>query len=422
MGAKESQLQDTVADHHTNNYGRVKRSHLRTLHAPATSSNKLVYSASSPLLNNANLKNNLANPHRGQLSLNELSTNPIRQPLSGDIYSHESKLGGFRMPAKSCGDETGTDGSQTRALSTTGKAGVCGVRKISTEKAAHGVKNSLDALTRGRSFDFDDESDTSSSSLSLEGASVDAFLKNLKQRPKKSSVLSKKPNDPRGGETRTSTEEFCTSELSSSTSSPLSCCTPKPVVDFAKLKKADVETKKAKHEQVQATKDVTIPLPEQPGPSKTAQINQKPANKVDPKTAKIEGISKEAARDRSKPCSGWVTPKPSPKFGFTQIETGEVFLTAYLREQTAGTGEYAKIKKRSERSLKGLQCQQDCQIKLYDETTEWRTFVVHKIRIRGPGYREVIRCKNSLPRCISEHLITAHSNVDELLLSKGRRK
>ncbi|KAM7532462.1 hypothetical protein Aperf_G00000132904 [Anoplocephala perfoliata] len=118
----------------------------------------------------------------------------------------------------------------------------------------------------------------------------------------------------------------------------------------------------------------------------------------------------------------WLPLKPSPKLGFTETNAGDIIFTAYLRMKGTRPDEYASIKKICQRRIKGLESQYDCKIKFTDEPFEQRTRMVHKLRIHGPGYREVVSCKNSLPKCVIERLITANDSMDEVLLKPQRRK
>ncbi|VDL57855.1 unnamed protein product [Hymenolepis diminuta] len=115
-------------------------------------------------------------------------------------------------------------------------------------------------------------------------------------------------------------------------------------------------------------------------------------------------------------------PASPSKLGFTEQKSGDIIFTAYIGMKGPSRDEYQMIKKVSKHRIRGLEKQQNCKIQFFDEPLEMKAQPVYKLQITGPGYREVLTCKNSLPKCITERLITANNSTDELFLRYQRRK
>ncbi|VDO12782.1 unnamed protein product [Rodentolepis nana] len=115
-------------------------------------------------------------------------------------------------------------------------------------------------------------------------------------------------------------------------------------------------------------------------------------------------------------------PASNSKLGFIEQESGEIVFTAYIQMKNARQDEYEMLKKVSHHRIRGLEKQQNCKIQFFDEALEMKAQRVYMLQITGPGYREVMTCKNSLPKCIIERLITADSSLDELFSRYQRRK
>lgn len=106
----------------------------------------------------------------------------------------------------------------------------------------------------------------------------------------------------------------------------------------------------------------------------------------------------------------WESPRLSTTMGFQMLSDGEAVFTAFLRMHGDQESGWKQLIKRSERVLKGLQRQHDCQIKLYENATQLHAMTVHKLCIQGASKRIVLRCKNALPLYITEFLITSHDS------------
>lgn len=346
------------------------------------------------------------------------------QNLCGDVYSREHSLSITKMNYKSCGDESRIEDYHKHKISNHCSRGELKIKSRRRKMVEHPSSEKGVDL----SSIISNETDTSSS-FSVGDGSAEAILKKLKNRRKTSKSVFKTTKKQDTG-SQSSDGHSCISQMSSS-SSPPSCCTPVPFVDLVKLKKTATENKIIQREQTHKPSDLVSLSCEFNG-SFNANISNEQSSGDLPDH--MPGTHGDEIETRTGPSSShrintpeesitrWVTPKPSPKLGFSETDTGDTIFTAYLRMKGTGPDEYVNVKKTSERRLKGLQTQQNCKIKLYDEPIEQRTLMVHKLRIFGPGYREVIRCKNSLPRCITDRLITAHATLDDIMIKPQRRK
>ncbi|VDM34092.1 unnamed protein product [Hydatigera taeniaeformis] len=331
------------------------------------------------------------------------------QNLGGDVCCYDSNYTATKLNYKMCGDETDAEDYHKPNPS-----------KSSQNKVAEHLCSEKDVKLTSI---ISNETDTSSS-ISVGDGSTEAILKKLKNRHKISKNTLKKTKKHNNG-SQSSDGHSCISQTSSS-SSPPSCCTPVLFVDLVKLKKTGVETKTMQQVALacdfneafnvnisneQSSGDLPDQLPGRHGDEIETRNDPSSSHRLSP-----------PPRGSEDTVNRWVTPKPSPKLGFVETNTGDIIFTAYLRMKGTGPDEYTNVKKTSERRLKGLQTQQNCKIKLYDDPIEQRTLMVHKLRIFGPGYREVIRCKNSLPRCLTDRLITAHATLDENMIKPQRRR
>ncbi|VDL58790.1 unnamed protein product [Hymenolepis diminuta] len=95
--------------------------------------------------------------------------------------------------------------------------------------------------------------------------------------------------------------------------------------------------------------------------------------------------------------------------GFSKTQSGDIVYTAFIRMKNTRVDEYEILKKISARKITGLEKQLNCRIKLYEEAFKMRAQIVFKLEIRGSDYRDVLKCRNSLPNCITERLISADS-------------
>ncbi|KAM3179815.1 hypothetical protein ACTXT7_017539, partial [Hymenolepis weldensis] len=95
--------------------------------------------------------------------------------------------------------------------------------------------------------------------------------------------------------------------------------------------------------------------------------------------------------------------------GFSKTESGDIVYTAFIRMKNTRVDEYEILKKISARKVTGLEKQLNCRIKLHEEAFKMRAQIVFKFEIQGSDYRDVLKCRNSLPNCIIERLISADS-------------
>ncbi len=409
MGAKESRIQGQVAAVRRGTY--VAHGH----HRHASSAHPQTRAVTS-------LAAKASHQHRPHNPTATRPPEPTRKTSAGDMCSYNSNCGAsaVRIPETSFGDEA--------------------VSKIPQEAAADPKKESQkhEGLSFLRPFpkfgEEDDsgfcESDTSTSSSSYD-ESAEACIERLKSRKKKVPARPKIPVPSTTNDDTTITEEVkdgqlrstasCSSELSSSSTSMPSCCTPQPEVTFAKLKRAGAE-KKRFAEQSQLREVTSLPTLQQNPPQPVVQKSLSSSLVHETSAVKPAARPNDCFLSVPPKAKQWTTPKPSPKIGFKTLDDGEVIFTGFLQLRGKGVDEYENTKRRTARSLRGLQCQHNCQIKLYDDVVERRTRMVHKIRIRGPGYREVLRCKNSLPRSIADLLVTAHCTADDCALMRQKRQ
>nr|VZI31134.1 unnamed protein product [Spirometra erinaceieuropaei] len=105
----------------------------------------------------------------------------------------------------------------------------------------------------------------------------------------------------------------------------------------------------------------------------------------------------------------------SNSLGFRTLPDGEVVFTAYLPVPGQNEFTWSRLRQRSERNIRGLRQQFNCDIKLYDKPARHRALPVHKLRIRGANYRDVMRCKNALPDYIANSLITSKQHCDDVI-------
>ena len=107
--------------------------------------------------------------------------------------------------------------------------------------------------------------------------------------------------------------------------------------------------------------------------------------------------------------------------GFRLCKHNLIAYTAFIRMLTAEWEECENLRRMSARKLRGLEQQFNCSIELSDKPTQMRGKRVYKLEIRGASYREVTKCRNSLPNCLVERLITAaESTTEEMWLSDYR--
>ncbi|CDS35911.1 conserved hypothetical protein [Echinococcus multilocularis] len=406
MGSKESHLQTSASKRCGSVHGQISaNSYLQF-------ANNTCQTISSTLNDHDTFKYPKTNSSDGRTNL-ELSN----RNFGGDVCSCEPSLCNTKLDYKSCDHETGAKESHDRKT-----LNHCSRGEISGHLSNEKVDDILSIISN--------ESDTSSS-ISVGDGSAEAILNKLKNRRKTSKTVFKKKNQEVGS--HSSGGHSCISQISSS-SSPPSCCTPVPFVNLVKFKKTGKENKVAQQEQTHNPGNPVALTCELSGSFNANISNKQSSGDLPDQIPGTHGDEMETRNgtsssqpfntsplDSEEFANRWVTPKPSPKLGFTETDAGDIILTAYLRMKGTGPDEYAYVKKTSERRLRGLQTQQNCKIKLYDEPTEQRTLMVHKLRIFGSSYREVVRCKNSLPRCITDRLITAHASLDEILIKPQRR-
>lgn len=120
--------------------------------------------------------------------------------------------------------------------------------------------------------------------------------------------------------------------------------------------------------------------------------------------------------------SDWVSPCPSPVMGVQTLEDGSSILTVFVRKFGEDQGLWRDWAKKIERTMRGLQRQYGCLIKVYDEPVEHRGSKVHKIRIRGASHKDVLRCKNAFPHYIKTMLITSHEHYDDIVYDVVNRR
>ncbi|VDN31792.1 unnamed protein product [Dibothriocephalus latus] len=113
--------------------------------------------------------------------------------------------------------------------------------------------------------------------------------------------------------------------------------------------------------------------------------------------------------------TGDLKPQHSSGLGFRTLPGGDVVFTAYLSVPGQNEFTWSRLRQRSERNMKGLRQQFNCDIKLYDKLARHRALPVHKLRIRGTSYRDVMRCKNALPNYIANSLITSKQHCDDVM-------
>ncbi|KAL5111305.1 hypothetical protein TcWFU_001090 [Taenia crassiceps] len=408
MGGKESHLHNTAFKHRGSGYGQTG----------ATSYSQFIN-------NTCQTVSSSIYKHNTFKCRNEFESRD--RNLGGDVCSREHSLSPTRMNNKNCGDEKEVEEYHKQNISHQCSREELKIKSRRCKMSEHpSNEKGVDI-----SSIISNETDTSSS-FSVGDGSAEAILTKLKNRRKNSKTFKTSRKQDAGSQS--SDGHYCISQMSSS-SSPPSCCTPVPFVDLVKLKRTGTENKVLQQEQIHKSNDLIILSDEYNG-SFNANISNEQSSGDLPDH--VPGTRGDGIETRNDPSSShrmnsppretedcvirWVTPKPSPKLGFSETDMGDIVFTAYIRMKGTGVDEYANVKKTSERRLKGLQTQQNCKIKLYDEPIERRTLMVHKLRIFGPGYREVVQCKNSLPRCITDRLITAHATLDEIIIKPQRRK
>ncbi|VDN97447.1 unnamed protein product [Rodentolepis nana] len=99
--------------------------------------------------------------------------------------------------------------------------------------------------------------------------------------------------------------------------------------------------------------------------------------------------------------------------GFSTTQCGDVIYTAFIRMKNARVDEYEILKKTSARKIAGLERQLKCKIKMYEEAFKMRAQIVFKFEIQGSNYRDVLKCRTSLPNSITERLVSADSFLEE---------
>ncbi|KAM3176614.1 hypothetical protein ACTXT7_006183 [Hymenolepis weldensis] len=115
------------------------------------------------------------------------------------------------------------------------------------------------------------------------------------------------------------------------------------------------------------------------------------------------------------------SPGSCSKLGFIPRTSGATTYTSYIAMLNTEVNELEDIKRITARRFRGLEQQFNCKIMLSDKPSEMRARTVYKLEIQGPTFREVAKCRNALPKCITEKLITKAEINREMLLRDPRR-
>nr|CUU97463.1 hypothetical transcript [Hymenolepis microstoma] len=116
------------------------------------------------------------------------------------------------------------------------------------------------------------------------------------------------------------------------------------------------------------------------------------------------------------------TPKSFPKLGFIERKSGGISYTSYVAMLNTERDTLADIRRITARRFWGLEQQFNCKIMLSNKPSKLRARTVYKLEIEGPTFREVAKCKNALPKCITEKLITeVETNREDMLLRNFRK-
>lgn len=115
------------------------------------------------------------------------------------------------------------------------------------------------------------------------------------------------------------------------------------------------------------------------------------------------------------------SPRSCLKLGFIPRTSGVTTYTSYIAMLNTELNELEDIKRITARRFRGLEQQFNCKIMLSNKPSEMRARTVYKLEIQGPTFREVAKCRNALPKCITEKLITKAEINREMLLGDPRR-
>ncbi|VUZ43877.1 unnamed protein product [Hymenolepis diminuta] len=115
------------------------------------------------------------------------------------------------------------------------------------------------------------------------------------------------------------------------------------------------------------------------------------------------------------------SPRSCSKLGFISRTSGATTYTSYIAMLNTELNELEDIKRITVRRFRGLEQQFNCKIILSSKPSKMRARTVYKFEIQGPTFREVAKCRNALPKCITEKLITKAEINREMFLGDPRR-
>lgn len=107
------------------------------------------------------------------------------------------------------------------------------------------------------------------------------------------------------------------------------------------------------------------------------------------------------------------SPMSCPKLGFIERRSGEITHASYVAMLNTERDEFENIKRITARRFWGLEQQFNCKITLSDKPSQMRARTVYKLEIQGASFREVAKCRNALPKFITEKLTTKAENTAE---------
>ncbi|VUZ43893.1 unnamed protein product [Hymenolepis diminuta] len=130
-----------------------------------------------------------------------------------------------------------------------------------------------------------------------------------------------------------------------------------------------------------------------------------------PEEIMAEQTNKKNAPDNHSAQS--TSPMSCPRLGFIERRSGEITHTSYVAMLNTERDEFENIKRITARRFWGLEQQFNCKIMLSDKPSQMRARTVYKLEIRGTSFREVAKCRNALPKFITERLTTKAENTAE---------
>lgn len=109
--------------------------------------------------------------------------------------------------------------------------------------------------------------------------------------------------------------------------------------------------------------------------------------------------------------------KTRSKMGFIENNDDESTSISYIAFLNVEPADMEYIKEIMSRRFHGLEQQYNCRISISDKPCKMRARTGYMLEIKGSNSRDVAKCRNSLPKTLTDKLITKNENTNEEMLS-----